>query len=486
MSIKNLHLSHLSATLLGICALVLSVPSAFAGSVTIVSPHVNSSVSGAVSISASANESVTSHLEIWDNGRKLGDFFSMAVNTSVALPQGSHIMTVLAVATNGQVLNSSTVGYTVTGYQSSGPLTIASPSPESTSTSAVRITASANASTTSQLAIWDNGYKLGTVPGTNVNGVYVLPNGQHVLTVQALNSQGSVVTSSNVNYTVAEKCANSRYAQCNLDQLPIDNQQNQCDPAIELPWVANPCGAGVQGVNPTYPLSTEIQAVHESGGLQNEGNLTLNGSSAHFKEVQGINPSNVLFRGQSPSTTPSGTADSHWTLDGYVHIPDPLAHQAFELDAQYTANGVWTKFYTECAFNMNNGNGFWGVFDSQTGGWIFLDGGTHNGQKTPSVPCNRSQFYKPWAGSSNPSFTGWHHIAWTLLRNNDGTVTFQNLVFDGTTTPVNFHPNSASGGNVSDSGNFSSLIQLDGVANKYSQYSVVDVYVSELNLFHTP
>lgn len=481
---RHLSLPHLRGTLLGLCGLVLSVSSAIAGSVTISSPQVSSTVSGPVPISASANENVPFHLEVWDNGGKLGDFFSNQMNTSSVLSKGWHTTTILAVSNNGQVLDWSSVGYNVTNSQPSGSVNILNPAPRSTSISAVRITASAG--NANQLAIWDNGYKLGDVLGGSVDAVYVLPNGGHVLTVQALDSQGSVSSVSNVTYNVAENCANSRTAQCDLDQLPIDNSQNNCNPQPDLLWVANPCGGGVQGLNPTNPLSTQIQPIYEGGFLQNQGNLTLNGRSVHFTQVQGSNPSNVLFRGQSPSSTPQGAVDSHWTLDEYVYLPDPTAHQAFEMDAQYTANGIWTKFYTECAFNMDNGTGYWAVFNSSTGGWIFLNGQAQGGQVPPVVPCNRNQFSQPWAGSSNPSFSGWHHIAWNFSRNTDGTVTFDTLTFDATTTVVNFHPNSDSGGQVSDSGNFSALIQLDGVTNLARTHDFVDAYVSEINLTHTP
>ena len=348
------------------------------------------------------------------------------------------------------------------------------------------ISASASETAPFHLEIWDNGYRLGEVSASSVNGVYVLPNGSHVLTVQTVNnSSGSVMSSSSVNYTVAENCSNSSTVQCNLDEIGVDNTQNNCNPPIESLWVANPCGAGVQGVNPVDPQSTLVQSISEGGALPDQGNLSLNGKSLHLQEVQGSSPSNVLFRGQSPTTTGT-TIDSHWTLDQYVYLPDPTAHQAFEMDAQYTAGGIWTKFYTECAFNMNNGTGYWGVFDSETGGWILLNGKSQNGQTPPVVPCNRSQFSQPWPGSSNPSFSGWHHIVWTYLRNLDGTVTFQSLTFDGTTTAINFTPNSATGGNVSDKGNFSALIQLDGIGNSNGEHDIVDAYVSEINFTHTP
>jgi hypothetical protein len=454
--------------------------------VVISSPVPGSSNAGAVTIAASANESVPFHLEIWDNGGKLGDFFSNSVTSTPALPQGTHVTTVLAVANTGSVLSKSSVSYSIAASSPSGPVQITSPTPGATSTSAVTIAATANLGSSVHLDIFDNGTKLGSVASNSVNGVYVLPNGSHVLTVQAIDPNGSVSSTSSVNYTVAESCSNSRFAQCNLDQLPVDNVQNNCNPGPELLWVANGCGGGVQGVNPTNPLTTVVQTITEGGAVPDQGNLTLNGHSLRFMEVQGTNPSNVLFRGQSPATTPAGAIDSHWTLDEYVYLPDPAAHQAFEMDAQYTAGGIWTKFYTECAFNMNSGTGFWGVFDSATGGWIFLNGKAQNGQTPPVVPCSRSQFSQPWTASGNPSFSGWHHIAWTFLREPDGTVTYQTLTFDGTTTAVNFRPDSATGGSVSDSGNFSALIQLDGVVNTNRQHDVVDAYLSEINLTHTP
>ncbi len=459
---------------------------ASAGTLSITSPAPGSNSTGAVSIAASASETGAFHLELWDNGTKLGDVFSPAVNTAVSLPEGSHTTTVLAVSDKGQVLDRNSVTYSVSNAAAPGAVGISSPAAGSTSISAVRITAAANGSGPVHLQIWDNGYKLGDVSAGSVDGVYVLPIGGHVLTVVALADNGAVLGKSSVNYTVAENCVNSGSSQCDLDQQPADNTQGDCDPPEENMWVANPCGGGIQGWGGADPRSTGVSPVSEWGTLQDQGNLTLNGLSMHLSEVQGSDPSNVLFRGQSPSSAAPWSPDSHWTLDEYVYLPDPAAHQAFELDAQYSAAGLWTKFYTECAFNMNAGTGYWAVFDSETGGWIFLNGQTQNGQTPPRVPCNRSQFTQPWAGSGNPSFTGWHHIAWSFLRNGDGTVTYKSLTFDGATTQIDFRPNSANGGYVNNNGKFSALLQLDGVVNRDRQHDLVDAYVSEVNLSHTP
>ena len=312
-----------------------------------------------------------------------------------------------------------------------------------------------------------------------------MPDGAHRLTVESVADDGSVLSKSSVKYNVVDDCTNSATAQCGLEQMEADNTQGYCNPPQMTRWVANPCGFGVQGHNGQVPTNTGIELVSEAGTLSNQENLTLNGHSLHLWETQQDGWSNVLFRGQSPTKASQSQVDSHWILDEYVYLPKPADHQAFEMDAQYTINGIWTKFYTECAFNKQAGKGYWAVFDTETGGWIFLNGKPQNGQTPPLVPCNKSQFAQPWAGSQNPSFSGWHHIAWSFLRNDDGTVTYQSLTFDGTTTEVNFRPNSQSGGYVRDNGNFSALIQLDGVANKDGSHRLVDVYVSKLNLIHT-
>lgn len=458
---------------------------AFAGSITLSSPQPGAAVSGAVPIVAAANEAQSFHLEVWDNGGKLGDVFSSSVNANTPMPKGPHVMTVLAVSDQGEVLDQTSVTYSVADGSGPGGVNISSPQPGATSIPAVRITASANQGNLNDLQIWDNGFKLGDVPAGSVNDVYVLPNGPHALTIQAMDASGNILGKSTVNYTVATNCSNSQSSQCDMDQIGTDNSQNNCQPSAETAWVANPCGAGVQGVNPVNPQSTRVEPVYEGQNPADLGNRSLDGHSLHLQEVQGGSPSNVLFRGDSPTSTPGHSVDSQWTLDQYVYLPDPSAHQAFEMDAQYTANGVWTKFYTECAFNMHSGTGYWAVFDTSTGGWIFLNGQNQGGQTPPVVPCNRSQFSQPWPGSANPSFSGWHHIAWSFQRNQDGTVTFKNLIFDGTTTAVNFRPNSGTGGGVSDEGNFSALIQLDGVVNHDGQHNVVDAYVDEVSLTHS-
>jgi hypothetical protein len=468
----------LSAFLLSFMA-----PALYAGVVTIQLPVSGATLTGPVAYAFSASESQPFHLEVWDNGSKLGDYTTTTMSGQVQLANGPHTTTVQAVTSKGVILDAKTVNYTV-GPPDSGSVSISSPVATIPSSNAVRITASAKLVGNSHLEIWDNGYKLGNVSSGTVDNVYVMPSGPHTLTVQSIAASGALLSKQSVTYQVVEQC--TLVGQCDFDRLPADNIQGDCDPPQEAQWVANPCGFGVQGDNGQDPVRTSVETITESGVLANQGNLTLNGTSLHLMEMQQSQPSNVLFRGQSPVVVTTATPETHWQLDAYVYLPDPTAHQAFEMDAQYTYKGVWTKFYTECALNINAGRGYWAVFDSTTGGWIFLNGQPQGGQTPPVVPCNRSQFSQPWSGSSNPSFTGWHHINWQLLRNDDGTVTYQSVTFDSTTTQVNFHPNSATGGQVSDTGHVGGLIQLDGVVNKDRAHDLVDAYVSEISLIHQP
>jgi hypothetical protein len=376
-------------------------------------------------------------------------------------------------------------------------VTITSPAATSTSISAVRIAASSTepSGEAYHLEVWDNGDKLGNVSATSVDSVYVLPNGSHTLAVNAVTNTGTLLNGSTVRYTVGESCTTSGTTQCNIDQQGIDHTQCYASGTPqESIWVANSCGSGVQGTGGSFPTSTTIEAITESGTIPNENNTTLNGQSLLLSEAQGSGGlSNVLFSGQSSNKASTSTVDSHWTMDEYVHLPLPAAHQAFEVDAQYVIGGIWSKFYTECAFNINNGTGFWEIYDNNTGGWIVLNGVAQNGQTPPVVPCSRSQFSQPWqyTGSSNPSFTGWHHIVWKFLRNsggsNPGNVTFESLTFDGTTTQINFTPNSPPGGiGEGNNGDFGALVQLDGAKNTSGTYGTVTAYLNELNISHTP
>ena len=367
-------------------------------------------------------------------------------------------------------------------------VTITSPTSNSTNPSAVQITAYASNEPPSfdHYEIWDAngsqaGYKLGTVPKTSTpHAIYVLPNGKHtlsVLAVDAAGGSGGVLNEASVTFTVAESCTDSSTVQCNLDQLGIQTPQSNCNPPQEALWVGNPCGA--QGGGSTEPKSISISQPTEST-IPDAGNTTLNGKSLLLSEVPSGAYSNVIFIAYSPTTTGT-TVDSHWILDEYVYLPDPAANQSLELDAYYVIDSVWTSFTTQCAFIYSGGPGYWAVYGGN-GGWAYLDGS--NG--APNVPCTTSLFSTPWPNSGDPTFTGWHHIVWNFIRNDDshgnGYVTYTSLQFDGTTYTLNYTPTYDTPGSGGNNGDFAALVQLDGTSNENLSPSV---YVNELNITHT-
>jgi hypothetical protein len=359
---------------------------------------------------------------------------------------------------------------------------VTSPTRDSISSSAVLITATTtNWNTSDHLEVWDsNGgqssIKLGNVFAGSTNTIYVLPNGTHTTTVNAVTSDGILLSSSSVNYTVAESCANSSTVYCDFDRLGAADPDTSCNNTPnQAAWIGNPCGA--QGTGSSEPRSYGAQEITNAGTLEDANNTSLNGHSLLLSETQaGSGYSNVLFSASSPN--PTTTLDSHWIMDLYVYLPNPEAHQAFELDAQYVWGGYWTKFYTECAFNISAGTGYWGVYGGGNG-WTFLNG--KNG--APYVPCDRNQFSTPWSGG--PSSTGWHHIVWTFLRNTAGYAEYESLTFDGTTYQLNGYTPTTEAHSGSNQGDFSVLVQLDG-AEDATTYPTVPAYVNELNITHTP
>ncbi len=386
-------------------------------------------------------------------------------------------------------------------------VSITSPASGSTSPNAVLFTASASGWTASEhLEVWDQngtlGYvKLGNVfpSGSNLStsAVYVLPNGSHTTQIKLVSSGGVTQVYSQVSFKVAPPTCTDGVdtGYCSFDQLPVNNPSTvSCSdpPPPPTNWIANDC-SGVEGSGGTPPTSMEMSPQSESSPIPDAFNTTLDGNGMYLEEQQGgTGYSNALYKADAPSKywDTTGADDTDWTLDAYVYLPYPGAHQAFEIDAQYVSNtGVWTKFYTECAFNISNGTGYWEVFDPGTGTWTVT-----------TVACDRSQFATPWPGgptwTSGPldglPFAGWHHIVWKFTTNNDGSTTYVSVTFDGTTTQLNLTPSSGilNGG---DYGAFSALVQLDGETysdsscdyNGSNLCTTVDVYVNEFNVIHS-
>jgi hypothetical protein len=53
------------------------------------------------------------HLELWIDGKKIGDYPGNTINTTVAEPTGSHAATLVAVDAKGNYLKSAIVSFNV-------------------------------------------------------------------------------------------------------------------------------------------------------------------------------------------------------------------------------------------------------------------------------------------------------------------------------------------------------------------------------------
>lgn len=182
------------------------------GSVTITSPADGStSTSQSVLISASATEPNASidHLEVWDNGTKLGNSPpGSTINQTFTLPLGTNQITVQDMSTGTfQVLHKAIVTINVTTGQGGGGVTVNSPVNGSTVGTQVLVDASATESnaTIDHLEVWDNGTKLGnSPPGSTIHQTFTLAVGSHQMTVQDMSTVTfQVLHKTIVNFTVA-------------------------------------------------------------------------------------------------------------------------------------------------------------------------------------------------------------------------------------------------------------------------------------------
>jgi acid phosphatase len=175
--------------------------------VTVNSPVSGSTTGTQVLVDAFATESgaTIDHLEVWDNGTKLGNSPpGSTIHQTFTLAVGAHQMTVQDISTGTfQVLHKTIVNFTV----SSDGVTINSPVEGSTTGTSVLVDASAveSGATIDHLEVWDNGVKLGNSPsGSTIHQTFVLSSGSHQMTVQDISTGTfTVLHKSIVNFTVS-------------------------------------------------------------------------------------------------------------------------------------------------------------------------------------------------------------------------------------------------------------------------------------------
>lgn len=104
-----------------------------------------------------------------------------------------------------------------------------------------------------------------------------------------------------------------------------------------------------------------------------------------------------------------------WQYDTWVYFTDLTTIHAIELDINQTlSNGNTVIYGTQC--NLDQSGGIWQyttALNPTTSQWL-----------NSTIPCTRAQF----------TANTWHHIILNSHRDAVGTVTYDSVVFDGTST----------------------------------------------------
>ena len=187
-----------------------------ANGIVVISPANNSTQASLFPVSAYAIESGGNidHLEVWADGRKLGDSpkGSAISQWYNSLAPGTHQLTIEDVSSGGHVLHSATTNITVS---SSNNMYVNSPTNNSTKSTSVLVNAYAYEQNNSKqqvdhIEVWDNGVKLGNSPmgygvtSLFINQKYTLKSGSHAMTIQDIGPGPSypVLHKKTINLTV--------------------------------------------------------------------------------------------------------------------------------------------------------------------------------------------------------------------------------------------------------------------------------------------
>jgi len=151
-----------------------------------------------------ANGSVN-HLELWIDHRKVGNYFSNQINTSIALGNGPHAATLVEVDSAGAFLKSTETNFTV-GCPVSGSAgaKLCFPVAGQTYGSPIQVSGVGTLASVAvnHLELWIDGKKIGNYPGNTINTTVAESVGSHAATLVAVDAKGNFLRSTVVNFNV--------------------------------------------------------------------------------------------------------------------------------------------------------------------------------------------------------------------------------------------------------------------------------------------
>ena len=178
-------------------------------------PTVGSTVNSPVQFTGSGTgaSGIVNHLELWIDGKKIGNYPGNTMTASVPLANGSHSATLIEVDSTGKYLKSQPVTFTVGSSgggggactaPSSPGANLCSPSPGSTVASPVAFTGAGTGATgkVDHLELWVDGNKIGNYPGATMSASVPLAAGSHSATLVEVDSSFHYAKSTPMSFTV--------------------------------------------------------------------------------------------------------------------------------------------------------------------------------------------------------------------------------------------------------------------------------------------
>ena len=182
--------------------------------VNLCAPQAGQTYSSPVEVIAAATgaSGTVNHLELWIDGKKIGNYFSNTMDTPVQLANGSHAATVVEVDSTGAFVKSAPSVFSVGGGgtgntcapPSSPGAVLCAPVAGQTYSSPVQFTGAGTLANVAvnHLELWIDGKKIGNYPGNTINTSVTLAAGRHGATLVAVDAHGNYLKSSVVSFSV--------------------------------------------------------------------------------------------------------------------------------------------------------------------------------------------------------------------------------------------------------------------------------------------
>ncbi len=162
-------------------------------------------------IAAGAGASgAVNHMELWIDGKKIGNYFADTVSTAVSLGAGSHAATVVEVDSKGAFIKSTASVFSVgstsgacTPPSSPGAI-LCTPVAGQTYGSPIQFTGAGTLASVAvnHLELWIDGKKIGNYPGNTINTSVAESAGSHAATLIAVDAKGNFLKSAAVSFIV--------------------------------------------------------------------------------------------------------------------------------------------------------------------------------------------------------------------------------------------------------------------------------------------